>query len=206
MDETEKAIRTEKAISELAKTDIYAAIYEASTNIFRTPTVDGLEHAEDVQHIRNLLHKEPSQAKRWDYEIMVGDCGALLTSGTPLHYAVGLFLPKVAEVLLEYGADPNACSDEQPDPPIEQLYRVLQQIHGDSEGEPQDDARAARVVEVLARHGANLAHPAQVASGKPPLPWLTEGGFLGVARVLQIHGVAEISEIPKKKGRRRTNG
>jgi len=65
---------------------------ERATNILRRPTADGLEHPENVQHIRNLLQKEPGQAKRWDYEIMVG-CGALLTGGTPLHYAVELGPP-----------------------------------------------------------------------------------------------------------------
>ena len=194
--------KTEQAISELAKTDIYAAISEAASNILRSPTADGLEHAEDVQHIRNLLQKKPGQAKRWGYEIMVGDTGALITGGTPLHYAVGLCLPKVAEVLLEYGADPNACSDEQPDAPIEQLYRVVQQIHGD-EG-PQDDARLSLVVEVLARNGANLTHPVRSAGGKPALSWLTEGGFLGIAHVLRDYGVEEVPERPKKQDRRRT--
>jgi Ankyrin repeat len=196
---------TERAISELAKADIYAAISEAATNILRRPTADGLEHPEDVQHIRNLLQKEPGQAKRWDFEITVG-CGSLITFGTPLHLAVQSVLPKVAEVLLEYGADPNAFSDEQPEAPIQQLYDALEQIHGESEGEPQEDARYARLVEVLARHGADLTQPVRVASGMSPLPWLTMGGFLGVASVLRDHGVAEISEIPKKKGRRRTNG
>ena len=103
------------------------------------------------------------------------------------------------------GADPNACSDEQPEPPIQQLYDILEQCT-DFEGEIQDDARAAHVVEALARHGADLIHPVRIAGGMPPLPWLTMGGFLGVARVLKDHGVAEVSERPNKKGHRRTNG
>lgn len=178
---------TEQALKELAKTDIYAAISEAAANSLREPTADGLEHAGDVRHVRNLLRKDPDQAKRWDYEVMVGASGALITRGTPLHYAAHLCLPKVAEVLLEFGADPNARSEEQPNSPLEEVYRMAAETDYDW-CYPKEDDRLARVVDVLTRHGADPNHLVQVRGGMPGLYYSVYFGFLGIARALLAHG------------------
>ena len=174
----------DKLLRELAKTDIYAAIMEVAANTYhRRPTADGLEHPTDVRRIRALLQKEPEQAKRWDYEVMVGSAGALITGGTPLHLAARQNLPKVAEVLLESGADVNARSDAQPHPPLESAFGIVADLGVDLS--PVDDERLAKVVEVLLRHGAD---PNLTLDGVSALGYVIHYWWFATAEALVTHG------------------
>ncbi len=184
----------DKLLRELAKTDIYAAIMEVAANTYhRRPTADGLEHPTDVRRIRALLQKEPEQAKRWDYEVMVGSAGALFTGGTPLHLAARQNLSKVAEVLLESGADVNARSDEQPHPPLESAFGIVADLGVDLT--PDYDERLAKVVEVLLRHGAD---PNLTVGNSPALSYVIHYWWFATAVELVTHG-ADVNAKPRGK-------
>jgi ankyrin repeat protein len=133
-------------MSEERVKDIWYLLEEASSHLQKLLPKGCWEHPEDVESIRRLLRENPNQ-------IHEGDGGEWYT---PLHKAAYLHLCDIAKVLLEHGADPNACPPETGWTPLHEAVRR-------SDGEDRD----AHFIQVLLDHGANPNRPDR--SGQTPL-------------------------------------
>jgi ankyrin repeat protein len=117
------------------ETDIFDAIRDASNHLRDEPTEDGLEHQADVAAIEMMLRANPALVHaRQEF-----------TESTPLHAAAEGYLPRIAELLLKFGADVNATAQGAP---------VLSRAVSNDSGDEFDGQ--VKVVEVLIRHGADL--------------------------------------------------
>lgn len=133
-------------MSEERAKDIWYLLEGASSHLQNSPPEGCWEHPEDVESVRQRLRENPNQ-------IHEGDGGEWYT---PLHKAAYLHLCDIAKVLLELGADPNACPPETGWTPLHEAVRR-------SDGEDRD----AHFIQVLLDHGADPNRPDM--SGQTPL-------------------------------------
>ncbi|MHB1426129.1 MAG: ankyrin repeat domain-containing protein [Gemmataceae bacterium] len=127
--------------------DIWYFLEQTSYHLQNPPPEGCWEHPEDVESVRRLLRENPNQVHE-------GDGGEW---HTPLHKAAYLHLCDIAKVLLELGADPNAC-------PPETGWTPLHIAVHRSEGEDRD----AYFLQVLLDHDAEEILPGDRMIGAEP--------------------------------------
>jgi ankyrin repeat protein len=168
-------------VTEEQTNNIWALLDAASSRLRNQPPPKGCwEHPEDVENLRRLLRDQPQQAQENGGE-----------GETPLHQAAFLRLPDIAEVLLESGADPNACPAETGWTPLHEAVR-----------RSYDEDRDIHLIQVLLDHGADPNFPDMNGEAALDIAWgraaevlRGQGGQLNLNTACRLGLVEQVKQI-----------